>query len=279
MKNKYPVFIPTKGRHDRPMTIGVLKKMGVDFKIVIEKQEFYDYRKVVGEEQILVLPHQNEGVTKTRNWIWDYAEKMGYEKYWTFDDNIVGIYRFNNNKQIKVADPTVLRVIEEFSDRYTNLPICGMQYHGFCVARDKHPPFVTNTRVYSNMLIETKAKLKNGEKLRNKLFFNEDTDLCLQVLKDGQCTVLFNAFLIDKTQTMLIKGGNTHYYDQTDKRKQFAEELQKAHPDCVEVVWKFNRWHHNVDYSRFSKNKLKFKEGINLKDEINDYGMKLVEIK
>ena len=54
--------------------------------------------------------------------------------------------------------------------------------------------------------------------------------------------------------------------------------LVKLHPDVAEVVWKFNRLHHRVDYKSFKKNKLKKKKGLNIKKGINNYGMKVVKI-
>lgn len=47
-------------------------------------------------------------------------------------------------------------------------------------------------------------------------------------------------------------------------------------PDCVEIVKRFNRYHHNVNYRIFERNKLIRKEGIEVKDRINDYGMVLI---
>ena len=75
-------------------------------------------------------------------------------------------------------------------ERYTNVLISGMNYESFVMHRAKKPPFTINTRVYSNMLIKTDIPF------RNKLFYNDDTDLCLQVLKAGFCTILFNAFVV-----------------------------------------------------------------------------------
>jgi hypothetical protein len=277
MKNKYPIFIPTKGRFKTPLTINMFKKHNVDFRIVIEKQEYEDYCKVVDKEKILVVPHQNEGVTKTRNWIWDFAENEGYEKFWTFDDNIGRVYRWNNNTRYQCIDGTYLRVIEDFADRYSNLYIIGMNYMCFCKSTDNIPPYYMNTRVYSNMLLPTSVKLSNGKKLRNELFYNEDTDLCLRVLKDGLPTIQMNAFLIDKIQTMTLKGGNTDYYldEECRGRLTFAEELQKAHPDVTTITQKFGRWHHHVDYRPFKKNKLIKKEGLVVENKINEYGMTL----
>lgn len=120
--------------------------------------------------------------------------------------------------------------------------------------------------------------IKTDIPFRNELFYNDDTDLCLRVLKSGFCTMLFYAFLADKIATMQIKGGMTDYYEKTNKRLEFAQELQRAHPDVVKIVWKYNRWHHQVDYRPFRGNKLIKKPGVVIPDEPNNYGMKLVRL-
>lgn len=280
MKNRYPIFIPTKGRYETPITIKMFQSHNVDFKIVIEKQEYEQYCKVVDKSKILVVPHQNEGLTVTRNWIWDYAEQQGFEKFWTFDDNIGRVYRWNRNRRLQIKDGTYLRVVEDFADRYTNLHIIGMNYVSFCKDRDDIPPYYPNTRIYSNMLLTTNAVLLNGKKLRNELFYNDDTDLCLRVLKDGLPTIQINAFLIDKGTTMHLKGGMTDYYlsDECKGRLVFAEELQKAHPDVTKITQKFGRWHHHVNYKPFAKNKLIKKQGLQIPDVVNEYGMTLKQM-
>jgi hypothetical protein len=277
MKNKYPIFIPTKGRFKTSQTINMFKSHNVDFRIVIEKQEYEQYSKIIDKSKIIVVPHQNEGLTVTRNWIWDFAENEGHEKFWTFDDNIGRVYRWNNNTRYQCKDGTYLKVIEDFADRYNNLHIIGMNYMCFCKSGDNIPPYYPNTRIYSNMLLPTNVKLSNGEKLRNKLFYNDDTDLCLRVLKDGLPTIQINAFLIDKSQTMTVKGGMTDYYlsDECKGRLTFAEELQKAHPDVTTITQKFGRWHHHVNYKPFRKNKLIKKEGLIIREQVNEYGMEL----
>jgi hypothetical protein len=51
-----------------------------------------------------------------------------------------------------------------------------------------------------------------------------------------------------------------------------------VHPDVSRLVWKFNRWHHHVDYRRFRKNQLIRKPGIEIPTEPNEYGMRLVRL-
>ena len=74
-------------------------------------------------------------------------------------------------------------------------------------------------------------------------------------------------------------GGNTNtIYNTGDKRLAFAKSLQEQHPDVVKVVWRFNRWHHLVNYKPFAKNILVRKKGIEIKNDVNNYGMKLIKL-
>jgi hypothetical protein len=77
-----------------------------------------------------------------------------------------------------------------------------------------------------------------------------------------------------------MKGGNTdNVYNGGDHRLAFAQSLKDQHPDCVEVTWKFNRWHHEVDYSKFKGNKPILKPGITPRVGSDEYGMRLVRVK
>jgi hypothetical protein len=126
-----------------------------------------------------------------------------------------------------------------------------------------------NTRIYSCILI------KNDIPYRWRGRYNEDTDLSIRVLKDGWCTILFNAFLAGKVTTMRMNGGNTDTLYADDGRKKMAESLAQQHPDVAKVVWKFGRWHHQVDYRPFKNNQLVKKQGLNIPQGVNEYGMVL----
>lgn len=276
MNPRYPVYIPTKGRWKTPFTIRELERVGVPYKAVVEPQQFDDYAAVIGDEHIIVLPHSDKGLVVTRNWIWDHALESGVPRFWTMDDNIQSFYRLTNNIKYRVTSGTFLYAIEDFVERYENVPIAGMQYEMFAPRKNKMPPFALNTRVYSNMLIQTDACDRNGKPFRNEGFYNDDTDLCLRVLKNGFCTIQFNAFLANKIWTMHVQGGMTPYY-QGDGRWKMAEELRQKHPDVVKVVRKWGRWQHQVDYRSFKKNRLRLKPGVEIPTEPNEYGMVLVK--
>jgi hypothetical protein len=81
--------------------------------------------------------------------------------------------------------------------------------------------------------------------------------------------------MIQKGNTMTMKGGNTDELYADDGRKQMAQSLVDQHPDITTISWKWNRWQHHVDYSGFRRNKLTKRPGIEIPDRVNDYGMVL----
>lgn len=274
MNPNYPVFIISKGRSKKCLTARELTSMRVPFTIVVEPQEFDEYKDQWKNANIEQTPFSNlgQGSIPVRNHIWDMAVKLGVKRYWILDDNIEGFHRLHQNEKYKVADGTIFKCCEDFVDRFSNVPMAGMNYHSFCKKTDAVPPFYLNTRIYSCILLETSRQ----DRWRGR--YNEDTDLSIRFLKQGLCTILFNAFLCGKVTTMRMKGGNTDsIYAETDNRKEFAESLMLQHPDVAKVTFKFGRWHHHVDYRKFKVNQLKYKTNI-FANIPNNYGMKLSQV-
>lgn len=282
---KYPVYIVSKGRHDSMITSKSLTRMKVPHYIAVEPQEFKDYQNAVEEfnlkdyATVLELPFSNLGLGSypARNWVWDHSKSIGAEKHWVLDDNIADFYRLNKNQRIRVESGVIFRMAEDFVDRYENVPVSGFNYRFFVAPNAKYPPYYLNTKVYSCILIQ------NDCPYRWRLKYNEDVDLCLQVLKGGLCTIQFNIFLSGKCATQTVKGGNTEeLYGKQGNKKDPKGTLQKSqmlvdhHPDIAKVVWKYGRVHHHVDYRGFKKNKLKYKPGIEIPKGVNNYGLKLV---
>jgi hypothetical protein len=272
---RYPIYVPSKGRWDRPHTATRLAEIGVPFFFVVEPTEAQHYRSL-GIGKILELPFHDlgEGSIPARNWIWDHAINLGAGRHWVIDDNIVRFYRMNFNRRIPVRTAAIFRAAEDFTDRYENVAFSGFNNIAFAPDRvDSAAPFTLNTRIYSMTLINTTLPYR----WRGR--YNEDTDICLRALKDGWVTIQFNAFLGDKATTMTMRGGNTDtVYATDDHRRAFAESLAEQHPDVVQVVWKFNRWHHQVDYSSFKSNRLIIRSDVTPTGASDEYGMRLVRL-
>ncbi len=196
---------------------------------------------------------------------------IGAARHWILDDNISGFYRLNLNLKTPAASGTIFRAAEDFTDRYENVGISGFNYFMFCKRKDKLPPYYQNTRIYSCILI------RNDLPYRWRGRYNEDTDLSLRALKDGWCTILFNAFLAYKNPTMTMKGGNTDDLYKDDGRLKMAQSLVDQHPDVARVSWKFGRYQHHVDYSPFRDNRLIRKAGVAVRSGIDNFGMVLQE--
>ena len=271
MNPKYPVYVISKGRWESRLTSKALERMKVPYHIVVEPQEFDNYASVIDKQKILTLPFSNlgQGSIPARNWVWEHSISINAKKHWIMDDNIYDFYRLNRNTRNIVQTGTIFKICEDFTDRYENVPISGLNYRFFMVPTDSHPPYYLNTRVYSCILID------NTLKHRWRGRYNEDTDLCIRALKDGFCTILFNAFLQEKAGTMTVKGGNTDELYADDGRLKMAKSLQEQHPDICTITWKFNRWQHQVNYTVFEKNKLIRKKNVEIKQGIDNYGLVL----
>jgi len=175
---RYPVYIISKGRADRCMTAKFMVKDGLDFRLVVEPQEADAYAAGYGAGRLAILPFSNLGLGSipARNWVWDDAISNGCAKHWIFDDNIRQVFRRVQSIRMPCNSGSALEAIEGFADRYENLAIAGMQAYMFAPNRKKVPPLYLNNHVYSNFLI------RNDLPYRWRGRYNEDTDLCLQVL-------------------------------------------------------------------------------------------------
>lgn len=303
MNNNYPQFpmyIPSKGRYEYMITSTVLTNLQIKHFIIVEPQEVQEYETAIKQRNLLatVIPLDmtyknkyelcdNLGLTKStgpgpaRNFAWDHSIKQGYKWHWVMDDNIRSFRRLNQNEKVKVNSYGIFRAMEDFCLRYENIAMAGPNYYMFAPARQKSPPFICNTRIYSCNLI------RNDTNYRWRGRYNEDTILSIDLLKAGWCTVQFNAFLQEKMNTQTIKGGNTaefyHAEGKLTKDSKYAingtlakSQMQvEIHPDISKLVYRFGRVHHHVDYGVFKKQKLIKKEDIQLANNTNNYGMTL----
>lgn len=301
---RYPVYIVSKGRADSMITSRSLSRMKVPHTIVIEPQDEPAYAAALSKfnllpyASLLIAPFSNHGLGSgpARNFAWDHSISIGAKSHWVMDDNIADFYRLHENQRIRVESGVVFYICEEFVDRYENVPISGLQYRFFLNPNLPYAPFFMNTRVYSCLLI------RNDCKHRWRGRYSEDIILCLDVLKSGDCTILFNAFCQGKCATQTVKGGNTdEFYAfeagmdengniiRSDKRLKdqgsyynssgtYAKAKMTADlfPDVCKMVWKYNRWHHYIDYRPFKSNKLILKPDVVISETPNNFGLKLI---
>lgn len=134
--------------------------------------------------------------------------------------------------------------MEDFADRYENVWLLSPNSSFFVPvsrgsARQRWPPFYLNGRCYTVFLIDNSMPNRFREPI------NEDTDMSLQVLSSGMCTVLINAFTMDTPETMSHTGGQTTNYA-NDGRLRMARVVERAWPGVVTTRRRFGRPQHAI---------------------------------
>ena len=127
MRNRFPIYIISKNRYKRRPTANTLEEMGIDYYIVVEKEEYKEYKKVV-KGTVLILPDKYKknydrfwkdtdnrcGPGAARNFCWEHSIKNGFKFHWVMDDNIEAIGRYNNNMKVKCLTATPFYIMEQF---------------------------------------------------------------------------------------------------------------------------------------------------------------------
>lgn len=179
---KFPIYIISKGRYENPITAKEFEFIGLNYLIAVEPQEKNEYIKALGKHRVLVLPFSNLGLGSypARNYCWEHSKSLGYKYHWLFDDNIRGFDKWINAKKTKINNIEPLLYVENYTQKH-NIDLAGFEYDAFVRSIPKKP-FKNNVHIYSGMLI------KNDMPFRWRLKYNEDVDLCLQILHSGGTT-------------------------------------------------------------------------------------------
>jgi hypothetical protein len=264
------------------LTARWLAEEGVPFDLAVESKEVSAYRELVDR---LGMPAEcvhdigysdrGEGAAPCRNLIREWCEAAGAERHWQLDDNCHGMWRWYRRRRIPMSAGLGLALVEDFTDRYENVVLSGPTYVFFQNASRVPKPFTLNVHVYSCTLIghQLKARWRGP--------YNADTDICLQALAQGWCTLLFEAFAIGKQAAFnssgkrLAQGGMSSLYE-GDGRLRMARSLERRWPGVVTVTRRFRRPQHLVDWKKFDT-PLRLKPGIDLAalPPVDEQGMRL----
>lgn len=240
LRPESPVYVISKGRFENCMTAKFMIHDGMPFRLVVEPQEADEYTQRFGEDRVLVLPFQDlgQGSIPARNWCWEHSLAAGHARHWIVDDNIRDVLRWHQGRRLVCDSNIAFAAAEDFTSRYENIGMTGFSYVMF--GTGNAPPFRLNAHLYSCMLID------NAMPYRWRGRYNEDTDLCLQILSGGLCLVQINAFLIHKKPTMQMKGGNTDQLYKGDGRLKMARSLEQQWPGIVTTERRFSRPQHVI---------------------------------
>lgn len=274
---RYPIYIPSKGRARRLLTARMFRKDGVPFKVVVEPSQVESYTEAGWGKELLVLPENSRGLVYSRNFITNYSRAAGEERHWQFDDDIRAMVRHHQGYRLPCDSKLALCAAEDFVDQYENVALMSFNAEYFVpmsngVTAQRWPPFYVNARCYTNVLFLNKLTNNWREPI------NEDTDMSLQVLADGWCTILFNAFTMRTVATAAAGGGQTQNYVLGDGRLKMSRILERRWPGVVTVYRRYGHAQHKIAmfWQQFTT-PLKRREGVAL--DPKDYAMTLTATK
>lgn len=219
MKTKYPIYIPSKGRADISSTINIFDRYGIDYIVAVEPQEVEKYKMC---ENIFVLEENDKGISYVRTSIKKHALSTGYKYHWQIDDNVERFEILLNGHRFMINPIGMFLAIEAFVDYCCNIGSASFIYNTFAYT-------VTNELGINRQ--SASCSLFNSE---IPIFWNkdiaEDTDYAMQILThdDGKwCTVNFNRYLIQKTASEVLPGGNTGVEYSGNRREMRNKNLEK----------------------------------------------------
>ena len=261
---RFPVYIPTRGRPEKQLTVGKLRRAGITPALVVEEAEHDAYAAANPDCPILVWPsrymdeyertpeldpHPTTGAA--HNFAWDHARDAGFTHHWVMDDNIYEFRPRSTTGRARVigTNPDPFRWHEDMMLRYRNLAGFALGLGHTFGAK----PFSINTRLYCAVLYRNDLD-RYGIKWRRGL--NDDTIVSLDILKTGYwCTAESHMLLNYKVGTSRanrLPGGMTDFYADGGFIRKAAEAV-RCHPDCVKMVSRYGRVHHQIDYSQFKQ--------------------------
>jgi hypothetical protein len=228
-KNKYPIYVPSKGRSFLSgFTVSALASSGLDYFIVVEPQDYDEYAKHHSEDVLCKMEENDRGIAYVRNFCKKHSTESGHAYHWQADDNIKNFAIRRDKKNVPCTAAECILPVEEVVDSYPNVGLAGLSHTMFAFAKSTAVDF--NKQIYSCFLVN------NGVNYSWRPGTIEDTDYSLQVLDGGYSTILFNRLLMNKAATMTIKGGNTDSEHAGTGRMIRSLQLQKDWPNANFVI-------------------------------------------
>lgn len=214
-----PIFIPSKGRPNDCFVSRLLSRLNTPHTIVVEPQDFNQYNQVHQDNplvNIMSLDENNQGLSYARNFIKAYCAFDKIDFHWQIDDDVTrfsvkDFYGSGKNVGIKTRQALLAEMenVERHAMKHHNVPLAGLRDMIFNWTQKEY--ISLNKQVASVMFIRSDSPYSFSPEMI------EDTDFALQVLFNGECTVIHNWFNYSKKpnkSTGGLEGGqNTERYD------------------------------------------------------------------
>jgi hypothetical protein len=176
------IYITTKSRFNKCKTADLIGNFK-NLYLIVEPQEYEDYKKNYPDFNIVKLPYNNKGLSYARNFIKINTELKNISDYWLLDDDISYFYKREGTKLIREDFKVCLNNSKEFFKK-NSIAVGALEYRQYAWAANKR--LILNSFCDSAVFIDNQSTkgLRYNEDLKLKI----DRDFCIKTIKSGNKT-------------------------------------------------------------------------------------------
>ena len=253
MDNLY-IFIPTKNRYENCKTANLIGSYKNLF-LVVEPQEYKEYRINYPEFNILQLPEDEKGITYVRNFIKKFTEERSINYYWQLDDDISYFYKRNKTKLIR-ENPIKTLIDCQKIMLNNNIALGSIEYRQYAWSATKEIIYNSfcDSAVWCNNISTQKIRY------REEVVGKEDRDFAMQVINKGLKTGRITTHAFSAPANGSNKGGLKEiFYDIQDAELNSCKKMVEIWGDdiCRHIVKPDGRNDLKINWKNINNNQTK----------------------
>jgi hypothetical protein len=214
------IYITTKSRYDNCKTVDLIGNYK-NLYIIVEPQEYENYKNNYPNFNIIQLPENNRGLSYARNFIKIHTEENNIDDYWVLDDDISYFYERDDKKLNRVDFETCLKNSKKFF-KENKIAVGGLEYRQYAWSANKR--LIENSFCDSAVFIDN--TLTKGIRYNLELKLKIDRDFCIKVIKSGNKTGRDTFYAFSVPPNGSNKGGLKEIaYDVEDLEKKMCLKM------------------------------------------------------
>jgi hypothetical protein len=214
------IYVTTKSRYDNCKTVDLIGNYK-NLYIIVEPQEYNEYKNNYPNFNIIQLPENNKGLSYARNFIKTQTEENNIQDYWLLDDDISYFYERDDKKLNRIDFETCLKNSRKFF-KENKIAVGGLEYRQYAWSASKR--LIENSFCDSAVFIDN--NLTKGIRYNLELKLKIDRDFCIKTIKSGNKTGRDTFYAFSVPPNGSNKGGLKEIaYDVIDLEKQMCLKM------------------------------------------------------
>jgi hypothetical protein len=214
------IYVTTKSRYDNCKTVDLIGNYK-NLYIIVEPQEYNEYKNNYPNFNIIQLPENNKGLSYARNFIKIHTEEKKIDDYWVLDDDISYFYERDGKKLNRIDFETCLKNSKKFF-KENKIAVGGLEYRQYAWSANKR--LIENSFCDSAVFIDN--KLTKGIRYNLDLKLKIDRDFCIKTIKSGNKTGRDTFYAFSVPPNGSNKGGLKEIaYDVSDLEKNMCLKM------------------------------------------------------